>query len=284
MGAWLRTLLLLSACAARPPDEAIYAEIMSTAQVDWERDLPRCLGIRDPDLQGDCALVLAQRYAEARGEDPETWCVALPEGVWQDECLFQAAEAWERRGGDQRAAELCASASRFAEDCAQHLWQTRLSALIARQGAALLPQRLPQATALYDRWEPHMGQSDEFPIRFWRRYYEMGFETEREPDLSVCDPLPPRHRAFCRLAAGHVWVRRLQSRLMSPQGRSAFCSLPSPTLAQITPLMPGIGARPDPFLDALVLEQHQMVCQGQRLEERGGLVGLDAWSAASEVQ
>ena len=298
LGLATATALGLWACAtdgvdpAGPPSRAddarLYAEIAARPTADLSADLATCQQIGDEATRGDCALMVVHRAALADDSPPEEACDQIAETIWRNECYFVAAEHWAEADDPGRAAALCARAGTFSDDCAQHLWQGDLQALIARKGSARLPERLDKAQRLYDTWLPHLGATSDFGHRFWRRYYEMGFEPERHLELAVCEQLPGHHRDLCRLGGARVYLRRLHDRnRVRPGGPGPagpghqgghLCELEPVDLDTIGRAQPGMGVAPDPLLQAVLEEQHGMICSpdgGQAGPSQ--LVGPDAF-------
>lgn len=178
----LGSLLFGAACA--PPssgqgDQARYLEVVSDAGMSAAPALARCAEIEDAALRGDCAVVVAGRRAADEAPPPEEICAVAPEGVWRDECHFAAAEALRRAGRRADAAAQCRAAGGFADDCGQHLWQSEVRAIAAPSRGPRPPpfaEALPRARSVYDRWAPHLEEGTDMEQRFWRRFYQNGFE------------------------------------------------------------------------------------------------------------
>lgn len=285
--------LLTAACGSGEPSRAqdgrIYAAVLAEPAEEAADDLGRCGQIADDHTRGECTLVVVQRMADAGRSPPEDGCALVTEEPWSSECWFMAAEHWAKRGEPARAAELCTRAGPFVDDCAQHLWQDDVYALVRRQGSRVLPKRLPRAQALYRTWEPVLGSSSDFSVRFWRRFYEAPFEPERPLDLRACAELPGAHEELCRLAAGRVYVIRLHDRNRHKQpGVPHICDLEPLTTEALGRAQPGMEVMEDPFFDALLAEQQGMLCGGAGLD-MSGLVGPEAFAevvarAAAEGQ
>lgn len=280
----LALLPALLACAGggetsgRAADGRLYAQVLAEPAEDTSEDLGRCGQISDAHTRGECTLVVVQRMAEAGRTPPEDGCAIVTEEPWSSECWFMAAEHWAKRGEPARAAELCTQAGPFVDDCAQHLWQDDVYALVRRQGSRVLPKRLPQAQALYRTWEPVLGSSTDFSVRFWRRFYEAPFEPERPLDLAACEELPGAHRDLCRLSAGRVYVIRLHDRNRHKQpGVPHICDLRPLTTEVLGQSQPGMEVMADPLFDALLAEQQGMLCGGAGLD-MSGIVGPEAFA------
>ena len=252
----IATVPLLVACDSRPPvsDAQRYAEILGDTRLSPEAGMPRCDLLQDSDLRGDCALTVASRSPEA-----ERWCPSVPAGVWQEECWFIAAEQRNRRRDADGAAALCRAAGRFRLDCAQHLWQTPVHALIHARGAAGFVEALPRAEALYQTWAPLLVEQSDFQTRFWAKFYGNGFEGQGLPvDLGWCAPLPtPAHRTACEEAGAAHYARELGPVVERSGELAAFCALETPSA---TRLARWLAAEPHPRLDAEAQARQQDIC------------------------
>ena len=253
-------LLLLAACGGSPAEDVErYAALVAQRSPDPARDMDACAELDDVNLAGDCALVIAQRAATARKVAPGTWCDDVPSGVWRDECWFQAAEIERRRGREQEAATQCQKSGPFINDCAQHLWQTRVHGLIHSDGGAPdFAGKLDKALLIYKEWAPLLSADTDMESRFWTKYYQNGFEGAGRVSLSWCDPLPEEHRARCVAAAGELVVREIAPNLDRANAWTAFCAL-SPATSENT----GAWLRldPSPELDRIVAERQTKLCR-----------------------
>lgn len=254
-------LALLVACGGTPAqDVERYTALVSQREPDPARDLPACAELQDPNLAGDCALVVAQRGATARKEAPGAWCDEVPAGVWRSECWFQAAEVERRRGREEVAAAHCRESGPFINDCAQHLWQTRVHALI-RPKDGRPPEfaaKLSKAAAIYAEWAPLLGSDTDLESRFWTKYYQNGFEGVGHVTVAWCDGLPPDHRARCVEAAGELVVRELAPNLDRTGAWASFCAL-QPATSTNTALW--LRLDPSPELDAVIAERQKALCK-----------------------
>jgi len=243
--------------AAPADDVGVYTTLLAGETAAAARDLPTCTTLDDPDLAGDCALVLTGRILDARTGDAEELCLQVPEGVWRDECWFQEAERRRARGQDQSAARICLMAGRFRDDCAQHLWQTAVHSLISKAGPSAFAERLPRGRAIYEEWAPHLAAGTDFEDRFWEKYYQNGFEGQGGVDLDHCKPLPEGHRARCRVAGAAYFSRELAPRVDQAGAGAEFCALESPDATAVGVWLPN---RAEPLLDEVVSRRHGEVC------------------------
>lgn len=257
-------ILLWLACGGMSEAER-YTTVLAMNPVDPERALALCEGIRDPNAQAECAMHAASRGAVDSGMDPEALCERVPEGTWRAECYFRAAEAYSERKQDPKAAAMCARTQIFADDCGQHLWQDALQGIIAPHGPGGFATQLPRAEGVYRRWLAMLGDSTDIRDRFWRRYYQNGFETLDLVDLAPCEAVRGQGRAVedhaerCRHAGAHLLQRRVRRIVVIPELRAAFCALPDATCASASS-MRQIACAPDPLLDAVLSEQREWVC------------------------
>lgn len=256
-------ILFLAACASSPADDmAAYSALVRQHAPDPDRDLPSCKRLSDPNLAGDCALYVAQRGAARRRQPAETWCEEVPEGLWRSECWFQAAEAHRRLGHEGVAAELCRRSGPFLNDCAQHLWQTRVHRLIHTNGTAPdFAGKLPRVQEIYDEWAPFLEDTSDLSERFWTKYYQNGFEGAGRVDLGWCAPLPAEHQERCHEAARGLILRELAPNLDRNAAWDDFCGLASPTSEDVATWLRLV---PSPALDPLVAERHAALCSAER--------------------
>ena len=272
------------ACDSGPPSRAddarTYAAVLAEPSEDASEDLGRCGLIGDPTVAGECVLVVVQRMAEQGKSPPEDGCSLVTEQPWANECWFLAAEHWGKRGDTERAAALCAKAGTFSEDCAQHLWQDDMYALVRRQGSRVLPKRLARAQQIHDQWAPVMAGTSDFSPRYWRRFYEVAFEPDRPLDVAICEELPPQHRQLCRLGAGRVYVIRLQDRNRDQRpGFPHICTMDPLDPELLGRAQPGMEVMANPWFDALLAEQHQALCVDKKLD-MSELAGPEAFREA----
>lgn len=252
-------LIMLLACSSTPVDGIReYTRLVGLERPD-EADFQACLKLDDPNLAGDCALALSQRIAAAEKSSLSERCDRVPEGVWRYECWFQSAELERRRGREAEAAEQCRSAGPFLNDCAQHLWQTRVHRLIHSNGKPPDFQgKLARATAIYDEWAPHLAEGTDLEDRFWNKYYQNGFEGAGHIDLAWCEGLPEEHRPRCESAARELVIREMAPNLDRNSAWSAFCAMKDPTSAEVSRWFRLV---PSPPLDALVRERQALLCK-----------------------
>jgi len=178
-------LVLLTACGAGPPastDARAYASVLADPSV---ADPTACGVLSDPDLAGDCGVVVAERRM-AGGVAPSTVCRPVGEGVWGDECRFRAAEESMAAGDPDAAAALCLQVRTFRDACAQHLWDPALAGTWqdGDPGAAL-----ERARMLHAEWSARLGGETDLDDRLWRHWFRTGFQRGV--------PLPSDAAAFC---------------------------------------------------------------------------------------
>lgn len=195
-------LLVLACAAGDPGPAAATAEAQAYAAVladPSRRDPAACTALADPDLAGDCGVVIAERRIVA-GDARASVCVPLGEGVWADECRFRAAEAAMAAGDADGAAALCLSVRTFRDACAQHLWDPELAAVWQGPDAAAA---LDRARALHAAWAARLGDATDLDDRFWRHWYRVGFARgvplPEDPD-AFCAGAPPDLARPCRKA------------------------------------------------------------------------------------
>lgn len=257
-------ILLLLACGG-PGEAERYTAVLSMNPVDPAKALALCAGIGDPASRAQCAMHAASQGAIDTGQAPEALCERVPEGTWRAECYFRAAEVYAEANADPKAAAMCAKTRIFADDCGQHLWQDELQAIIAPHGPTGFAAQLPRAEGLYRRWLAMLGETTDIRDRYWRRYYQNGFETLELVDLAPCEAVRGQGRAVddhaerCRHAGAHLLQRRVRRIVVIDELRSAFCALPEASCAAASS-MRQIACAPDPLLHAVLAEQREWVC------------------------
>lgn len=181
-------LALLTACGAgptAPTDARTYASVLADPAL---ADPFACAALSDPDLAGDCGVVVAERRIAA-GEAPGSVCAPVGEGVWGDECRFRAAEASMAAGDPDGAAALCLGIRTFRDACAQHLWDPALAGTWRDRDPV---SALERARALHAEWSVRLGGKTDLDDRFWRHWFRIGFQSGV--------PLPPDTEGFCAAA------------------------------------------------------------------------------------
>jgi hypothetical protein len=221
-----------------------------------EEAIALCEGIRDAGSAGACAerVVIAVDGAE---KTPGARCERVPQGVWREECYFQAAEITRRKGDTDRAGELCAKAGPFVNDCGQHLWQTALKAVVERHDDPI--ERRERAERLYRLWEPVLGESSDLASRFWQRYYQ--HQLERDPVLSfdLCEAETGLNQVTCRKSVGQLYLGRIRAMVGAPRGQETLCALGPKGVATLSSA-PGLNVKPDPAFDRILSGQVDWVC------------------------
>lgn len=265
----LLCLLLALACRAEPAGSEAdrYLRVVTDEALELEEGQRLCGSLGDSDLRGDCMLALVGHVADRGEGERGELCRLVPEGTWRDECWFLAAEHARRAGQRELAAARCLESGRFRDDCGQHLWQSALRATIApRAKGAALPtyaEAIPRAEQLYRRWAPLLEEGTDMELRFWRRFYQNGFERRGWIEVARCDELEEPHAARCVAAAQHLYVQRLDTDL--PRLRMPLCEL----RGHRGPAEQALRAAAHPALDEALLQR-----QAERCRPAGG--GVDA--------
>ena len=218
------TLLLWLACggADLAGERETYRELVADREPDAARDLPRCAGLTDPDLAGDCGLTVAQRAGVA-ADDPGGFCDRVAGEIWQEECWFQAAEHRRKQGRIADALDLCARSGRFRERCDYHLWQEdsrRAVEGLRSDAAALAVQRASEA---YGSWSARVGPDwsppadlplgaappePTFEATWWTRVFQQLFEPDETLDITRCNAVDAELLRFCEAGVYDVLRRR----------------------------------------------------------------------------
>jgi hypothetical protein len=232
----LASTVLLAACGRKDVkapgsgDRTLYLTALEERRNEPSKRFAICDEITDEVLRGDCGLAVATELGKTHREAQESWCERVSQGYWRSECWFTAAEQARRHNDLAKAASLCEKAAEFHDDCGQHLWQTAVREIIHNPGPEGFVDALPEAERVYAEWKPLLSEGTDFEDRFWRRFYQNGFEPRAYLDLSACDPLdavaspsgvPQRTR--CREAAFDLYSRRLILGLQPPGMLEAFC-------------------------------------------------------------
>ena len=272
----LWTLLSVWGCGAgsAPEPEAVrYTRLVTDPAPDPDSALAACAALSAASLQGDCGLTVARNAAASRQEAPETYCDRIADPVWSAECYFMAAEDHNEDGDAARAAALCVKSALFTDHCSQHLWQRSLRVLTWRDGSAAFARALPRARRLYAEWAPLLAEETDFPSRFWRRYYEGGFERDRWIDISACDALEDAaDEQLCRAAATTLYRRELQQSMHIPRAMQVLCASEPTSAALAATPVPQFRTTPAPELDAVVARFQRLRCteDGEPRPDGGG--------------
>ena len=228
-------LFALLACRPAPSPvntAALVAEAIS------RQDAGVCAQVPDPHARGECQLAAGAA------------CEAIQAGIFQNECWFQRAESLE---DEDTAAQTCALAGPYAEDCYAHLFQDFTNRDLARSSGRF-DEDLAVARARAERyaelgageWRPPWGW-------LWRRF----FEEQARIDLEACAPYAEEDLRRCERGATSMlrlsWRRELANRPRT------WCGLSLRELHEQAP--PGLAWQRHPALDELVLEELQ-ACEG----------------------
>ena len=177
---------LVLACGGPATTRADEAKVYAALLADPEmRDPAACGILSDPDLRGDCGVVVAERRM-AEGTPVEGVCAGMEHGVWADECRFRAAEESMRSGDPDTAARLCLSVERFRNACAQHLWDPELAGVWHGPDVG---GALERGRVLHAAWARRLDGATDLDDRFWRHWFRLGFVHGV--------PLPADADAFC---------------------------------------------------------------------------------------
>jgi hypothetical protein len=242
-------------CDPQPANDVkSLAKVLASSASPAER-MKRCAEIADSGMQVECALAVVNAAAVEGSTDPQTLCDLMSGGLWQSECWFLAAEYHRKAGRDHLAASLCQRTGALVNDCGQHLWQTQVYDLIHPLGPRGFAVALPEAERIHGRWAPLLAAHTDLDDRFWRRFYQNGFEADGGVDLAHCDGLETPHAERCVSAALSFYAREL-----APKTEAAgldVCSLNSQEdLVRVFPI------RADPRLDAAFLSRKAELCPG----------------------
>lgn len=267
MPAPLLTLLLACGGPNKADEVALYSATVARAGQDPAAELQTCLGLRDPELRGDCAGVVAVAAIRAGG-DAASWCGQVPEGRWRSECQFQASEAAVQAHDTVAAAGLCDAAGGFQADCRMHLWQLPLSRMVEGMGRDGFAARYAGADRLFEQARAAPGMPADLERRFWLSFFQTGFANSGGVDLGACATLPAQGQRRCEAAGALLLTEGLEAALRHAGRLDAFCAAQGPSSSDVAGLL---GADPSPALDQAVAEQQGAICgAGRRPMIMGG--------------
>jgi hypothetical protein len=236
-------LVAASACGPSPstepsPDDRDHYRASLTAPTRAEAGA-HCTEVRDPALRGDCAAALTARDGP---RDP-SWCDRLtPDGLWNEECWFVAADdpdepldvRWER----------CAHAGRFQEPCTVHQRKREADAIgetVRFDDAETVFTAAEAVQALVLRPPAAATDGQE---QTWRAFWRAAHLTAPDIDPGVCSPLPLSLSTPC--AAATEWLVRRAVRQAERRDPDRICG-PDPRLSTL-PIANGaatvVGAHP----------------------------------------
>lgn len=202
-------LLLLLGCAPTRPDHVIYTEAVHTT--DYAQGVALCQTLADPELRGDCTVVLRERHKQWDDCD-------LLEGRWASECHFLAAEALGREGSYPTALERC-QRSDFGKNCEVHI-----VGMIGTRTAHLTVAEADEALkAVYDDLHTPIAARE-----FWRAWFRGRIMRSMPVDPTECT------RPVCT-AAGWTEVEAGTRRQRQAVGREAYCA------GDVVPVWAGAG-------------------------------------------
>lgn len=253
-------LASLGACAhSERGDAERYRQVLAADPLLTAAGVAQCGDIADIDLRGDCVVYVAGQRAADDDLSAEDVCQAAPEGLWRDECWFVSAEVMRRSRRRTEAAAHCLRSGRFKDDCGQHLWQSEVRAIAApTRGDALPPtfeEALPRALSVYSRWAPLLEDDTDMAVRFWRRFYQNGFERRGWIDLGHCQGLDDDHRERCEDAGAKLMCTRVDQDLR-------HTGIDPCTLAQgVAPVAAPLRVVPHPALDSALWAWQQERCR-----------------------
>ena len=135
-----------------------------------------CEQVTEPDHRADCIAIVV----EALPGGPETFCPRIPEGRWQDECWFDAAEMRLQAGSMEELIAHCDRAGRFREACKSHVG----SALVDRTLRLDDAESVAAMRTLVADWSAR-SEVERDAENLWRLYWQG--RMERDPRIGVAD-------------------------------------------------------------------------------------------------
>ncbi len=205
---WLATHLLLCGCAVDPKAEALrserdqYLSLIVERDGDPEERLAACSKLSDPQLAGDCALVVVGSGSLSSTAAATRLCSLVVEGLYQDECWFLAGEAAGRRGDRDAAKDLCDRAGSFASACCRHQIQGDLRRLAQGAEYADLGEAEAQMLAVRAFWGS--DTATDATLRADATFFESIFESTAPVSAERCAPVSDLRRELCETAAQRV--------------------------------------------------------------------------------
>jgi len=205
---WLAASLLVWGCAVDSETEALrserdeYLALITTRDGDPEELLAACGRLSDPQLAGDCGLVIIGSGSLSSAAAAERLCPLVVEGLYQDECWFLAAEAAGRRSERDAAKKLCDRAGSFASACNRHQIQGELRRLAQGAEFADLGEAEVQMLAVRAFWGN--GEVNDATLRADRTFFQSIFEAAGAVDAARCAPVSDLRRELCEQAAREV--------------------------------------------------------------------------------
>lgn len=174
-------LLLIVGCGSGEPSPAsgtsVFVQAVEGTNRSVEERLTLCEEVADVDLRAECiSVVLIDRPGP-----PDDKCPLIPEGRWQDECWFDAAEMRVDHGSMQELVGYCGRAGRFANACSGHVG----SILVDREFEKGIEASIPGMRKMVAEWVQHSGvQRDQDTL--WRLYWQRRME---DPSVTLADCL-----------------------------------------------------------------------------------------------
>ena len=181
-------LLFALACDPGTPSEGVAAASDGAAASDpfiraiqggdlsVEERLQMCAEVSDPDMGADCSAMVVKSIPGG----PEQACPLIPEGRWQDECWFEAAEMRLDQGSMDELLGHCERAGRFSEACKSHVGSILVDRIISQDAAA----SVGRMRSLAGEWSARSGKPRDSE-NLWRLYWQG--RMERDSSVTVAD-------------------------------------------------------------------------------------------------
>ena len=176
-------------------DRADYLRILKDSTTSGATLLKQCLQLTDPDLRGDCSLVVATRSATIH--NVQDWCGRVEPGLWQSECMFHAAESAAMRQAFERARYHCANAGPFRVQCDLHTFQLLVASQAHIAGDLAAAER--HHAALLKEWS--IFRAPGAMERMWSDWFAQVMVAKGFVGGNPCAVVSPAHRESCRAAA-----------------------------------------------------------------------------------
>ena len=154
-----------------------FLSAISGTDLDVEERVALCEQVVGPDNVADCiSMVVA-----ALPGGPEEFCPRIPEGRWQDECWFDAAEMRLEVGSMDELIGHCDRAGRFREACKSHVGSTLVDRTLRLGGER---ESVAAMRSLVTEWSTY-SEVERDAENLWRLYWQG--RMERDPNIGVAD-------------------------------------------------------------------------------------------------
>ncbi len=177
---------------------------------DWPSAEAGCRRIRPVPLRAECLVAVM----EAHEAITEERCEEVPDGKWQEECIFLLAEQ-EAAAGRMESAFAACNRTGFGRECAFHL---------VREGARAARDLPPAEAAMWSVGWDGLESAPDAATLFWKAWFREQLVAERPINPAEC-PNPA-----CIGAAREVLFTTLASAAIADAGAMCITRTLSPLL------------------------------------------------------